>query len=67
MFRRVNDYNSDEIITKTQYKLRTVQTGSAVVPNRGTVPRVSPDLSQTKTYLAKYDTTVSDFKTWIEK
>lgn len=45
--------------TQTQYKFRTVQTGSAIVPHLGHTVYIGPDHNQTKTYLAKIDTTVS--------
>lgn len=35
-----------------------MQKGSAIVPHRGAVVHVGPDHNLTRTYLAKFDTTV---------
>lgn len=55
-----NDYVSP--VTHTEYKYRSVQTGSANVPykQQGTTMLIGPDHNHTKSYLAKIDTTVSD-------
>lgn len=45
--------------TQTEYKYRSVQTGSVDVPYKGGSIFVGPDHNQTKSYLAKIDTTVS--------
>lgn len=63
--RDIDDYNdvlkSSQILpsTHTEYKYRSVQTGSADVPyNEGSNTYVGPDHNQTKSYLAKIDTTI---------
>lgn len=52
-----NDYIQP--LTHTEYKYKSVQTGSADVPYKeGSSTFVGPDHNQTKSYLAKIDTTV---------
>lgn len=55
---RNNLYAQPPSVTRTQYKLRSIQRGSAIVPHRGAVVHIGPDHNLTKTYLAKIDTTV---------
>lgn len=59
MFHSANDANSPSISDHDiQYKYKTIQTGSAVIPYRGATVHVSPDHNQTRAFITKIDTTV---------